>query len=76
MDYKMKFEINNLIKHGIPEEMALLCICKKYNKEYLVEDILMEKKQEQELLREELSKFSKFVLDGGINEEKNLLEKG
>lgn len=60
----MKCEINNLIKIGIPEDMALLCVCKKYNKEYLVEDILMEKRQEQELLREELSKFSKFVLDG------------
>lgn len=67
----MKCEINNLIKIGIPEDMALLCVCKKYNKEYLVEDILMEKRQEQELLREELSKFSKFVLDGGLDEDEN-----
>jgi hypothetical protein len=73
MDYKMKLEINNLVKAGIPEDLALICICRKYKKEYLVEDILLEKKQEQELLREELSKFSKFVLDGGLDEE-NLLE--
>ncbi len=70
----MKLEVNNLVKAGIPEEFALICICRKYNKEYLVEDILLEKKQEQELLREELSKFSKFILDGGLNEE-NLLER-
>lgn len=69
MDYKMKLEISNLVKAGIPEDFALICICRKYNKEHLVEDILLEKKQEQELLREELSKFSKFVLDGEIDKE-------
>ena len=72
----MKLEINNLIKAGIPEDLALICICRKYNKQHLVEDILLEKKQEQELLKEELSKFSKFVLDGGLDEDENLLEKG
>lgn len=65
----MKLEVSNLIKAGIPEDLALICICRKYNKEHLVEDILLEKKQEQELLREELSKFSKFVLDSGLDEE-------
>lgn len=71
MDYKMKWEISNLVKHGIPEKIATLSVCKKYNKEYLVDELLEEEKQEQEALREELSKFSKFVLDGGINEEKD-----
>lgn len=60
----MKTEVNNLIKIGIPEDFALMAVCKKYGKEHLVEDILLEKKQEQELLKEELEKFAPFTLAG------------
>lgn len=60
----MKTEVNNLIKIGIPEDLALICVCRKYGKDHLVEDILLEKKQEQELLKEELEKFVPFTLAG------------
>ena len=60
----MKTEVNNLIKIGIPEDLALMSVSKKYGKEHLVEDILLEKKQEQELLKEELEKFVPFTLAG------------
>lgn len=60
----MKTEVNNLIKIGIPEDLALISVCRKYGKEHLVEDILLEKKQEQELLREELERFAPFTLAG------------
>ena len=32
MDLKMKYEINNLVKHGIPEDVAIISVCLKYNK--------------------------------------------
>jgi len=60
MDYKMKYEITNLIKHGIPEDVATISICLKYNKKHLVEDLIEERRQEQEMLREELEKFVEF----------------
>jgi len=60
----MKTEVNNLIKIGISEDLALMSVCRKYGKEHLVEDILLEKKQEQDLLKEELEKFVPFTLAG------------
>jgi hypothetical protein len=62
MDYKMKFEVKQLVKIGIPEDIALMSVCKKYNKEHLVEDIVLDLRQEQELLQEELAKFTEFKL--------------
>lgn len=63
MDFKMKCEISNLIKAGIPEDLATLSVCLKYDKKYLVEDFINERKQEQELLKEELAKFTEFKLE-------------
>jgi hypothetical protein len=60
MDLKMKYEITNLIKHGIPEDVATISVCLKYNKKHLVEDLIEERRQEQELIREELEKFVEF----------------
>ena len=57
----MKIEVKQLVKIGIPEDIALISVCKKYNKEHLVEDIVLELRQEQELLREELGKFVEFT---------------
>ena len=57
MDLKMKYEISNLIKHGIPEDVATIHVCFKYNKNNLAYELLEEKKQEQELLREAFSGF-------------------
>ncbi|MEY3751977.1 MAG: hypothetical protein RLZZ354_519 [Pseudomonadota bacterium] len=56
----MKYEITNLIKHGIPEDVATISVCLKYNKKHLVEDLIEERRQEQELIREELEKFVEF----------------
>ena len=68
MDFKMKVEISNLIKAGIPEDLATLSVCLKYDKKYLVDDLLIERKQEQELLKEELEKFVEFSVAQKISE--------
>lgn len=64
MDLKMKYEITNLIKHGIPEDVATISVCLKYNKKHLVEDLIEERRQEQEMLKEELEKFVEFSKSG------------
>ena len=66
MDLKIKLEISNLVKKGIPEEVAFLTTAMKYKKEYLLTEYLEEKKQEQELLFNEFQNFGKFEI---INEE-------
>ena len=66
MDLKIKLEISNLVKKGIPEEVAFLTTVMKYKKEYLLTDYLEEKKQEQELLFNEFQNFGKFEI---INED-------
>jgi hypothetical protein len=66
MDLKIKLEISNLVKKGIPEEVAFLTTVVKYKKEYMLTDYLEEKKQEQELLFNEFQSFGKFEI---INEE-------
>jgi hypothetical protein len=63
MDLKMKYEINNLVKHGIPEDVAIISVCLKYNKKELADDLINERKEEQELLREELEKFVEFKIE-------------
>jgi hypothetical protein len=64
MDLKMKYEITNLIKHGIPEDVATISVCLKYDKKYLVEDLIEERRQEQELMKEEIEKFVEFSKSG------------
>ena len=66
MDLKIKLEISNLVRKGIPEDVAFLTTVLKYKKEYLLTDYLEEKKQEQELLFNEFQNFGKFEI---INEE-------
>lgn len=60
MDLKMKYEIKQLVKIGIPEDVAMFSVCVKYNKTYLVNDYIDETKQEQEILREELERFTEL----------------
>ena len=66
MEIKIKLEISNLVRKGIPEDVAFLTTVMKYKKEYLLTDYLEEKKQEQELLFNEFQNFGKFEI---INEE-------
>lgn len=56
----MKYEIKQMVKIGIPEDVAIFSVCVKYNKTYLINDYIDETKQEQELLREELEKFTEL----------------
>ena len=60
MDFKIKREVAQLVKIGIPEDIALIAICKKYGKEELVGDILEEQKEEQQVLNEMLKEFKQF----------------
>jgi len=60
MDLKMKYEIKQLVKIGIPEDVAFFSVCVKYNKKHLVEDYMEETRQEQEILREELERFTEL----------------
>ena len=43
MDLKIKLKISNLVKKGIPEEVAFLTTVVKYKKEYLLTDYLEKK---------------------------------
>ena len=60
MDFKMKREVAQLVKIGIPEDIALIAICKKYGKEELVSDILGEQREEQYILNQMLKEFKQF----------------
>ena len=50
MDLKIKLEISNLVKKGIPEEVAFLTTVMKYKKEYLLTDYLEEKKKRTRII--------------------------
>jgi len=63
MDFKMKCEISNLMKIGIPEDLATISICKKYNKDELAKDYLEDAKQEQQLIEQELQNFRQIKRD-------------
>jgi len=65
----MKYEINTLIKHGFPEDVATIHVCLKYNKSHLIDELIEEKKQEQELLREALADFVEFKIEEKLDSE-------
>jgi hypothetical protein len=57
MDFKMKSELEKYIKMGIPEDLAMITVCRKYNKMELVKDLLTEVMEEQNALAEILNEF-------------------
>jgi len=57
MDFKMKRELDNYIKMGIPEDLAMITVCRKYNKMELVKDLLTDVVEEQNALAEMLNEF-------------------
>lgn len=61
MDFKIKTEIQQLIKNGIPEEFAQIIACAKYKKLEAVGELLEDIKQEQEVLKDLLSNFQPLV---------------
>jgi hypothetical protein len=59
MDKKIKNDIKNLIKMGVPEDMAVMCACAMNNKPELAEDYIEDIIKEQN----ENDKVLKFVFD-------------
>ena len=53
----MKSELEKYIKMGIPEDLAMITVCRKYNKMELVKDLLTEVMEEQNALAEILNEF-------------------
>jgi len=53
----MKRELDNYIKMGIPEDLAMITVCRKYNKMELVKDLLTDVVEEQNALAEMLNEF-------------------
>jgi hypothetical protein len=60
-NYKIDLEVKNLIKLGIPSDLALIYVYAKHNKEELAKDLVYDKIAEQILLQEELQKFTPFM---------------
>ena len=57
MDYKMKTELNNLVKMGFTEEMATIIVSAKYNKLEISKEIIDDLKDENTTIQEELNNF-------------------
>lgn len=56
-DAEIKHEIKNLIKIGLPEDMALLVASAKFNKTELAHDVLQEQSEENDILAQSLEYF-------------------
>jgi len=67
-DSQIKHEIKNLIKIGLPEDMALLVASAKYNKPELAEDILSEQSEENDILAQSLEFFKPMEIHDPIGE--------
>lgn len=70
MEFKIQTELKQLLKQGIPEEMAQLIVYTKYNKPE-AEPILDMYKQEQLLIMEHLDQFTPFELSIYTKENNN-----
>lgn len=65
-DTQIKQEIKNLIKIGLPEDMALLVASAKFNKAELAHDVLMEKAEENDILAQSLEFFKPLEIHDTI----------
>jgi hypothetical protein len=59
MDKKIKNDIKNLIKMGVPEDMAVMCACAMNNKPELAEDYIEDVIKEQNEIKDFLKEFVK-----------------
>lgn len=59
MDKKIKTDIKNLIKMGVPEDMAVMCACAMNNKPELAEDYIEDVIKEQIEIKDFLKEFAK-----------------
>jgi hypothetical protein len=60
MDSKTKNEIKNLMKIGLPEDLAMLAAGIKHGNEDVVNEVLYEKQDEQEELAEAIKHLKPF----------------
>ena len=57
MDYKLKVEIDRLVKLGMSDDMATIIACANKGKPEMAESYLTMIEQEQQLIKEELKEF-------------------
>lgn len=67
-DAQIKHEIKNLIKIGLPDDMAMLVASAKFNKPELAEDVLMEQSEENDILAQSLEYFKPMEIHDPIGE--------
>lgn len=56
----MKRELDSLLKMGLSEEMAKIVVYAKYHKEEDVKDIIIDMKEENNEIKDELKNFISF----------------
>jgi hypothetical protein len=59
MDKKIKNDIKNLVKMGVPEDMAVMCACAMNKKPELAEDYIEDVIKEQNEIKDFLKEFVK-----------------
>lgn len=73
MDKKIKADIKNLMKIGVPEDMAVMCACALNKKPELAEDYVEELKKEQNDIKDFLKEFVKAEeIDKLIKDEEHI----
>ena len=65
-DAQIKNEIKNLIKIGLPDDMALLVASAKFNKPELAEGVLLEQSEENDILAQSLEFFKPMEIHDPI----------
>jgi len=71
MDKKAETELKQLIKIGVPENMAYLIVSHKYNKKEEVENIIDDIKDEQQEIKNELKNFIELSKNNTFIENEN-----
>jgi predicted metal-binding transcription factor (methanogenesis marker protein 9) len=75
MDKKIKSDIKDLMKLGIPEDMAIICACAMNKKPELAEDYVEELKKEQNEIKDFLKEFVTFEEVNKIIKDEEHIEK-
>jgi hypothetical protein len=60
MDYKLKIEIDKLVKLGLSDDMATIIACANKGKPEMAESYLTMIEQEQQTIKEEIKEFKPF----------------
>jgi predicted metal-binding transcription factor (methanogenesis marker protein 9) len=59
MNKKIKVDIKNLMKMGVPEDIAIICACAMNKKPELAEEYIEDAKTEQKEIKDFLKEFVK-----------------